>query len=178
MSIFEEVRKEHLLLPHEMVLVERDFDAFAERQREHGELLGEAMDQSAETFHDNNPAEIIVSDQEVLRRGAKNLLYIFRHHVVVPYPEETEPQVALGSRVTVSIEGGEAFEVDIVGYRDSDRDDDVEQVSYYSPLGRALISGAQGDERRAEVGGREKSVAVTRVDQVALRAHYEGSAPS
>lgn len=171
-------RQEHFLLPHEMSLVERDFAVLAVRQAEHGQLLGEAMSQSSETDHDNAPAEIVVSDQEVLMRRAKPLRKIIEWHVFVDYPDEDADEVFLGSRVTLRIDHTEPFTVDVVGYLDSEfADEDVEQVTYQSPIGHALLGRKAGDTLETDIVDARRTIEVIAVDQSAVASLYGPDAP-
>lgn len=166
-------KKIHPLLPHELPLLRRDFERLAEIQDEHSRLLGEAMQQSSETFHDNAPAEAVQNEQEVLMRRVKPIAYIIRNHNIIPYPEEVDESVAIGSRVGISINGNEPFQIDIVGYRDADwQDDDIDQVHHEAPLAASLLGSVVGQETIAVIGDVEKSVEVVGIDQVAVREYY------
>ncbi|HMS50052.1 MAG TPA: GreA/GreB family elongation factor [Candidatus Saccharibacteria bacterium] len=171
-------RQEHFLLPHEISLVERDFAVLAMKQAEHGQLLGEAMAQSSETDHDNAPAEIVVSDQEVLMRRAKPLRKIFERHVFVDYPDEDSEEAVLGSRVTLRINQDDPFTVDVVGYLDSEfAEEDVEQVTYQSPIGHALLGRKAGDTLETDIVDARCSIEIVAVDQSAVAALYGTDAP-
>ncbi len=162
-----------LLLPHELALVHRDYEALARVQQQHGELLGEAMGQSSETYHDNAPAEAVIDAQTVLMRRVQPLQRIFRNHTVVDYPEEDSALAALGSTVEVSINSGEAFGVQIVGYLDkSFDDDDIEQANYDSALGVALLGEMAGDVIEADIHGSKHQLEIIRVDQRRVVQHY------
>jgi transcription elongation GreA/GreB family factor len=162
-----------LLLPHELWLVQRDFDAFVQLQAHHGEALGEAMGQSSETYHDNAPMEAVLNEQTVLMRRVQPLQRIFRNHAFVDYPEATSTAVAMGSTANVSIDGGEPFSIQLVGYLDGEYDDDdIEQATYASPLGEALLGHHAGDTVDAEIHGNARKLTIVELDQQALMQHY------
>lgn len=166
-------KKVHPLLPHELKLLKRDYGRLAEIQREHSELLGEAMEQSSETFHDNAPAEAIQGEQEVLMRRVKPIAFMLRSHEIIPYPEEVQETVGLGSRVGISIDGNQPFQIDIVGYRDADwADDEIDQVHHEAPLAASLLGKVVGQETIAVIGEIEKTVEVVGVNQTSVREFY------
>lgn len=170
MSSIEEVEPKYRLLPHEVEMIRSRLSSFAEIQRKHGEQLGEAMSQGAETFHDNSPAESVRDSQEIVVYQAMPLLDILRNHVAVEYPEPDASQIVLGTRAEVSIGGSEAFMVDIVGYRSGYRDDsDIERISLESPLAQAIIGKKTGDTFKADLGSSQKDITIVSIDQEALR---------
>lgn len=165
--------QERKLLAHEVDVVRQELASLAVIQAHHGELLGEAMTQAAETYHDNAPAEAVRDDQEVLMRRAKPLLHMLKHHVIVPYPEADNPDVQIGSRVTVKVgESNEIFRVDIVGFRPTSPDevDGVDMLSYEAPLAEALLGHTTGDT--VEFGQRKMDYHVVGIDQAAIAQRY------
>lgn len=161
--------QERNLLPHEVEVVQKELASLAVIQAYHGELLGEAMNQAAETYHDNAPAEVVRDDQEVLMRRAKPLLHMLKHHVIIPYPETDDPNVQIGSRVTIKIENlDETFKVDIVGFRPNNPDEEegVDMLSYEAPLAEALLDHTAGDV--VVFGERRVPHHIVEVDQTAI----------
>lgn len=162
-----------LLLPHELWLVRRDYEEFIKIQEHHGELMGEAMGQSSETYHDNAPAEAVLHEQTVLMRRVQPLQRIFRNHTVIDYPEQGSSDAALGSTVEVSINDGEPFGIQIVGYLDKRyENDEVEQATYSSPLGAALLGHSVGEIIDADIHGNERALQIVGIDQRQVVQHY------
>ena len=171
---------EFLLLPHEVDVARSRLREFAAQQQNHSDQLGESMNQGAETFHDNAPAESVRDAQDILFKRAKPLFELLRHHVVVDYPEIDTNGVELGSRATISIDGSPEFIVDVVGSRSLSKEtDDIEVLSYRSPLAKSIIGQKPGESIIAEIGGSRKTIHILQVDQgaIALQHHQKDQTP-
>lgn len=144
------------ILPHEEEIFHRVFGRYVLLQAVHGQKLGEAMEQGAETFHDNAPAEAIVFDQTRILDSVKNLRDRYRNSVVVEYPIN-ETCVTLGSLCTISFFGDEPDSFYIVGNTAGYSNDTgvISLMSAVSPLGKLVIGTKKGDELTGEVNGRE-----------------------
>ncbi|MDQ5885767.1 MAG: hypothetical protein QG628_164, partial [Patescibacteria group bacterium] len=106
-------------------------------------------------------------------RRAKPVMFIIRQHEIIPYPEETDPVVQIGSRVGVIIDDNPAFKIDIVGYRDSDADDaEIDQVHHEALLAAALLGKVSGEATVTVIGDFEKSISIASVDQTSVREAY------
>lgn len=136
-------------LPHEMAYFDRQFDWLVKQQTAHGEGLGEAMAESSETFHDNAPAEAIISDQEVLVNEAKKLRIIVNKAVLVEYPKPEQDYLTLGSICMLSWDGDEPELCYIAGepngYRNLDLGFDILPVSANSAIGSSVIQRSVGE---------------------------------
>lgn len=103
------------LLPHEAHLLESALNSLKEEQNKLGKLMGEAMTQASETYHDNAPAEVIASESTILYARARPLLDMLKNYVVIKYPaDEPIEKVILGSKVVVEIDD-RVDEIFIVG---------------------------------------------------------------
>ena len=161
---------EFLLLPYEVDAARNRLREFAAQQQNHSDQLGESMNQGAETFHDNAPAESVRDAQDILFKRAKPLFELLRHHVVVEYPETDTSNIGLGSRAKISIDGSPGFLVDVVGSRGltKNSDDDIEVLSYKSPLAKSIIGLTAGESVTAEIGGSRKTIDILHVDQESI----------
>lgn len=101
------------VLPFEPMIAEATHESLIQEQRELGQLLGEAMNQSAETWDDNGPADAVVHTSRILVGRAKHAMSIIRNSVIVSYPDIGEHVATLGSVVRIhylgSTEGEDIF---------------------------------------------------------------------
>jgi transcription elongation GreA/GreB family factor len=81
---------------------------------------------------------------------------------VAELPAPDDPQVRLGSRVTVR-EGGRSRQLQVVG--PDETDGTADKVSMESPLGRALLGARRGDEVDVELPRGDVVLAVLEVEQ-------------
>ena len=162
--------EDRILLPHELSLIRQKIKDLGIVQAKHGKLLGEAMTQGAETFHDNAPAEAVRDDQEVLVERARPLLGMLRKHKIIDYPDPESKVVQIGSRVEVQLNKAAAYLLDIVGFRNDSNNEEIEEVSYEAPIAKALLGYMEGDEYDANFNDRTQHVVIISVDQTALNS--------
>lgn len=131
-----------------------------------GKLLGEAMEQSSETFHDNAPADAIEDEAYILVSRVGGTKQAIRGAVEFSYPDEVSTAVTLGSIVEISYDGDDDDRetVYMTGYvREVDflelgLPEHVEVVTLSSPLGSSLLGLKEGDEAVYTVQGRIQRV--------------------
>ena len=111
--------------------------------------LGETMNQSSETFHDNGPAEAIEYEMRVLRSRITEMRRFASDSFIEEYPRTIpDKKVDYGTGVRF-LRDGQLKDIKIVCYSDADPDNG--RVSYESPLAQALVGHAQGEEYTAQI---------------------------
>lgn len=167
------------LLPYEVSLMHRQVESLAELQIDVIKALGEAMEQSSETWHDNAPGEVVKDEAGTLYWQFKQLRILAGDHEVVEYPLEHSLSVAIGSRAVIQLDSAEPFTVDVVGASLLGReayDDELNHVTatYDTPLAQAILGANKGDTFDAEIqSGRPQTVTIVDVDQRAQRTQYD-----
>lgn len=105
--------------------------------------LGEAAASDSNTWHDNAAFD---ATNELIHRIQSQLRIVTRRIQSTIIVEETsESAVGLGRVVTLKFPSKEPFRVKMVGQRVGRSDDEIQQVSTESPLGRALLEHTTGD---------------------------------
>ena len=166
------------LLPHELVLLDQKITHLFERQAGYTLELGAAMQDGAETDHDNGPADAVVFDADALVAGNKVLYGTWAKgwYELIDYPTDSESKITLGTRVTGSMGAAqssapEKVQIDITGgLWLFEEPDDLDHIltSYRSPLGQALLTHKEGERVSYIAGDRLFEVNVESVDQSAL----------
>lgn len=142
-------------------------------------LLGEAMEQSSETWHDNAPADAVNYQSKLLAGQAETIIGDLKRAVAVDYPRQGTETATLGSIVSVTY--GRDYEVSdmlIAGLcrklpkltEKAPFGDEVEVATIRSPLGAAVLGLAMGDSVTYDANGRKITVVVSKVQQV--MPHY------
>lgn len=176
-----EARKERvvLLLPHEVVLMQSQFDDLERQKNVVTQAIGEAMEQSSETWHDNAPGDVVKDEAGTMYWKYQQLKIIAQNFETLEYPSLDDPQIAIGSRATIQLDEGEPFVVDIAGAglfgREAyDADTDITIATYQTPLATALIGLEAGTAKDVEIQpGRPQRITVLEVDQESQRALSE-----
>lgn len=162
---------EYLLLPHELVLIEKNY---SEKVAQFDKIVSDKEHVTGgDDWHDG---AFRATDNEALilsERLAK--VNPFLTATVVEYPDAGEERATLGSRVFVT-QNGFTFPVDIVGSRhtypekvtDPDSDEDVTGVSPDSPLGGNIIGKKVGEDAVYRNGDRKLQLTIDRIDQLAV----------
>lgn len=171
-STYAQSNATNFYLPHELSFFDDHFSWFVKKQISHGKHLGHAMHEGAETFHDNAPAEAIVSDQEVIVNEVKKLRVALKNAVVVEYPEPHERSISIGTLCLLDWQGDGVELCYIVGepngYRELEFDFDFTPVSVKSPVGSALIDRLPGEDIEVRIGSnRPTGIRVINVEQQA-----------
>lgn len=154
------------LLPHEVNMLARQLEDTEIELRRLGELKNEAMHQSSETWHDNAPADAIRHEAQVFLKKRSRLSQILTNRSVLDYPTPSTPFATIGSRVTLSLNGSEPFEIYIVGVQPGeDGNGELDVCSYRAPLAKAVIGKVNGEITTADINGRIVNLQVINVDQ-------------
>ena len=170
------------LLPHEAHLLESALNSLKEEQNELGKLMGEAMTQASETYHDNAPAEVIASESAILYARARPLLDLLKNYVVIEYPAgEPIEKVILGSKVVAEINDrmDEVFIVGNSGLYDrqlfksiqhltrinSDSLESAIFVSINAPLAKTLLGKRGGENARLIVGDKITNIRIHSIER-------------
>jgi len=124
-------------------------------------LLGEACQQSSETFHDNAPYEVAVREQIILSRHLQDLLQ-FQRDVVIVDPPGTFCTVRIGAMVTIQdIATSEIETYKIGSYIVFDYS--YEKISYVSPMAQALEGARVGEVRTLNLETRVRTLRVVAI---------------
>lgn len=107
----------------------------------------------------------------VLRESLDDLEERLASARVVPPPEPPRDVAGVGATVTVLVEDGERSRFTIVGVDEADPLEGL--VAFTAPLASAVLERRPGDEVRATLGGRPRSV---RVEDVRYAAAESGEA--
>ena len=148
------------LLPFELELIYRDMRYHIDEQHRLGIVMGEAMTQSSETWHDNAPAEAIANESKILSERADRVAKLIGSRALFDYvaPDAVEDGITLGSIVDVEyVNDNEVERIVITGVSRQltpeveqisicgSENCEVEAVTISSPLGSALLGRESGD---------------------------------
>lgn len=164
------------LLPFEIDLLSEQIHHYKKAQVGLGRQLGEAMEQTSETWHDNAPADAINAQSILLSRQAETTIGILDSAKGFDYPSLGEKRVTLGSLVEILYEGDDEPEIIYItgttnniqlvnDYTDADFPEEIDTATLSSPLGRSLLSAVEGDVRSYTVNGRIHTVMIRAVLQ-------------
>lgn len=133
----------YYFLKEDLLALERQVSKLRSKLKELGKDQGEANRQSTENFgHDDACQEAIYQDRSVLVTRLNNLSLLLKRAVVVD-PIRLFTSVRLGA--VVELDDGRKIKI---GSYETFAEYSVQTISYNSPLGRALIGKAVGDEVR------------------------------
>lgn len=160
-------------LPFELEELKLEFEDLVIQQEVNGKLLGEAMSDSSETWHDNAAADTINAASVGLTSKAKAIIKRLREAVVIEYPSSEDDEATLGSLVYLSFNGGspEPMLITAITPRLSEVysnqvPHDCEVVTMTSPLGMVLVGAKAGQQVTCDVNGRRLSITVVSVSQL------------
>ncbi len=109
--------------------------------------IGEACQQSSETYHDNFPFEEAVRQQGLWSRKLRDLIDLQRD-VEIVHPTADPAEVAIGSSVTVEdMTTGRQETYTIGSHGVAGYSDEPNVISYDSPLGDCLMGAQKGNVR-------------------------------
>jgi len=157
------------ILPFEEQLLRSRLNQLGVKQTQLGKLLGETMDQSSETWHDNHAAEMISQDSRGMTDEANHIIGTLRAARVVPYGgvEPIVPGIAtLGNVVQVNFGDKEWVSMLLTGVSSSLPEEleavneGVEVLSIASPLGAAILDAEKGAVVSYEVNSRSLTASI------------------
>ncbi len=161
------------LLPFEADFLHQEFSQLVEVQRKNGRRLGESMQDSSETWHDNAAADQINAESLGIARQADALTQRLNGGFVMEYPSDQEEEATLGSVAFVDFGDGNKEPMLITGAVTELVDpagiglpDNCEVVTVKSPLGQALIGRRAGETTSYEVNGRILHVNIVALHQL------------
>lgn len=149
------------VLPCEVVSLMQKVKLLAERQSVLGKLLGEAMTESSETFHDNAPAEAIRDESGLVLSQFNVINKVLRNAGKIEYPTESSC-LAISNTVSVTFNGSPIVaNFFVTGYTRQvvtnnliGLSQDTEIISAGTPLGLCLLEKKVGDEVKLELPSR------------------------
>lgn len=163
------------LLGFEVDELLKKHDIHLEEQRALGKSLGDAMQQSSETWHDNAPAEAVTQQSQGLAERAKAIIHHMLHGEKIQYPAHDYGHITLGSVVDVQYEGmSDTLHCLVTGAVRELPDNlavvvgkDTECVTVTSPIGSALLGAVEGAECEFIAGkGKHIKVRVAKILQL------------
>ena len=109
--------------------------------------IGEACQQSSETYHDNFPFEEAVRQQGFWSQRLRELINLQRD-VEIVHPDPNPTEVIVGSSVTVEDMTTGKLETHTIGSHGvASYSDEPNMASYDSPLGDCLMGAVRGNFR-------------------------------
>lgn len=167
------------LLPFEILLAQQALTRHMNEQSDLGRQLGEMMQQSSETWHDNAPAEAIANDAKILTGMAEKAIIIVREGQEYSY-ESDDDRVSLGS--IVKLRYGDEEEIShvlitgvasdvpesIIEYHlpDESKGPEIECATLTSPVGLAVFDKSPGDTVHMTVNNRVIELTIEGVHQL------------
>lgn len=160
------------VLPDEKKALEAKLAHLANKQRELGRELGLSMKESAETWHDNAPAEAIATDAHRLSSEAESLIELLSKVSVIEIPSSNFENVTVGSKVQLKFTDLNKTKIILLtgsGYLPDrvfdEKNHPLEVISVSSPLGKAILEHSTGDIIEFTVNNRVIKVEIIQIDQ-------------
>lgn len=162
------------MLPFERDILRLELARLGVEQGELGRLLGEAMDQSSETWHDNAPADAINHHSRVIANRAEKVIADLGSAVLLDYPDPSDRVATLGSIIGVVYPGEtEAESLLLTGLcrtaptikEGAPFPADLEVITARSPLGEAVIGAQVGRTALYHANGRSLAVEIASIQQ-------------
>lgn len=156
------------ILDFELGILRDELAGFGVEQDELSRLLGEAMEQSSETWHDNAPADAINERARMLVPRAEFVIAAINTAVLIEYPTAANATATLGSIVEVRYpRDTEESHILLTGvcralpaFRNREAyAPNLEVVTFQSPLGDALFGQEAGSHVNFTAGG-GRSIAI------------------
>ncbi len=150
------------ILPVELVIAEESLRIHIQKQKALSKSFSEAMSQSSETWHDNAPAESVVSDSKVIAATAEKAAMILAlADVISDDIEDNNDKVSLGSSVSLKLSSGKIIELILTGA--TPKISNMRCMTLTSPLGYAVFGKQVGDVVNYTVGSNKVSVTIVAV---------------
>jgi transcription elongation GreA/GreB family factor len=153
------------MLSFELDVARQAFESLVNKQEAATARLAEAMSQSAETWHDNAPADAVVEESRLTAALAGNLINSMNSAEIYSLDREGD-EVTLGSIVTIKfLNSGSVLKAILLGRPTAELQKVFEAkgfrtVSIESPLGRAVFAAKEGDEVEYTVGKNKNVVKI------------------
>lgn len=163
------------MLPFEHAMLRGELQNLGVAQSALSRLLGEAMQQSSETWHDNAPADAINHESRMLSARAEQIIATLGKAVIVGYPEVDDGSITLGTIVGVKYQGDDEVEhLLLTGVArnapnfssEANIPLQLQIVTAQSPLGSAILGRKPGDTPQYQVKNSMLRIAIDSVQQL------------
>lgn len=163
------------MLPFEHAMLRGELRDLGVAQSALSSLLGEAMQQSSETWHDNAPADAINHEGRMLSARAEQIIATLEKSVIVGYPEVDDESITLGMIVGVKYQGDVEIEhLLLTGITRNTPNFSskacvprpLQIITAQSPLGIAILGRKPGDAPQYEVRDRILRIEIDNVQQL------------
>ena len=165
------------ILPFELTLAKLALVNHIANQAELGVKMGEAMEQSSETWHDNAPAEAISAASKNLSSAAERTIGVIDKAEIFDYAAEVADGVTLGSLVRVRygqsdqlsnlLLTGVSRELTSEIAQEIDGLEDVDVITLASPIGQVILGKQAGEQVTfATPNGRTIVLSIESVQQI------------
>lgn len=134
-------------------------EALAQEIARCGQEIGDANQQSSETWHDNAPMDVAQRQFEQLHVRYRDINNVIRKAVVVK-PDKDAKKVCVGSEVVFADQDGVERSVKIGSYTPSE---DSDAISYVAPIAKVLMGAEVDDIVEGTVVGREVEYVIVRI---------------
>lgn len=158
------------MLRFEQDLFEVELLGHRATQIELGKLLGEAMNTTSETWHDNAQADAVTMQSHILVTQASDVIRALKDRFIVPYEQDEKDKVSIGALVTVLI-GGYLETIFLTGKQRKITDTigavigrDTQVVNIQSPMGAAIFDQPEGTTASYSVGSRKLTVTIVSIE--------------
>lgn len=144
-------------------------------QNELSKLLGEAMQATSETWHDNAQADAITMQSGILVQQANGVLSSLKHRFLIPYEHDEKDKVSIGALVHIMI-GVSPVTILVTGRTRSLPEgvvallgEETDAVNVQSPIGAAIFDQPEGTVASYRVGERELQVSIVSIEYPDLK---------
>ena len=146
-----------LFLQEDFDCLKKEQEKLLERHKKIGQDLGEACDQSSETYHDNAPFDDAMHNAKLNEERLSEIGDILIKVKIVKEPQSFG-KVKIGNIVKTIDEEGNKKDYKIGSYIAGNN-----AVSYQSPLGDCLLNKRIGSVCKLKVGDREKKLKILEI---------------
>lgn len=158
------------MLPFEQRQLEVELLGHTATQNELSKLLGEAMQTTSETWHDNAQADAITMQSGILVQQANGVLSALKHRFLIPYEHDEKDKVSIGALVKVMI-GAYPETMLVTGRMRALPEgvvalvgEDTSAVNVQSPIGAVIFDQPEGTLASYSVGDREFQVTIISIE--------------
>lgn len=150
----------YYFLPQDIEPLNNQIAELVKKLHEIGREMGDAVGQSSETWHDNFGHEEATRQYGMWSRRLRELVEV-RDNAQTIEPLARPQTVVIGSRVSFVDEQGVKKTLQIGSFTVPEGKRDV---SYISPIARALMGARVGDEITGKIGGRDVTYEIVAIE--------------
>lgn len=163
------------IVDFEAAILKDNFNALVGEQSRNAVMLGESMQDSSETWHDNAAAEMINASSLGLSSQASTVVRMINESPVCESPRQDYEEVTLGSVVFISFDDDiEHLEPFILTGATNDLPDSIlgrlpdgcEAVTVKSPLGASMLGAKTGDVVTYQANNRNLTIHVHHFEHI------------